>query len=92
LSEGLSRGLAYHLNTSKVQDLGNLSPTHYGNMGIEPFIVWNFHFDDYDIMLLLFRTWSEVPFQGPQRQALRTVVYLVRNSEGWKLSCFLVFA
>jgi len=38
-SEGLSRGLAYHLNTSKVQELGNLSPTHYETfMGIQPFI------------------------------------------------------
>uniref|UniRef100_A0A0A9AAL8 F-box domain-containing protein n=1 Tax=Arundo donax TaxID=35708 RepID=A0A0A9AAL8_ARUDO len=43
LSEGLSRGVAYHLNSSKVQDLGNLSPTHYGTcMGIEPFIKGSF--------------------------------------------------
>lgn len=43
LSEGLSRGLAYHLNTSKVQELGNLSPTQYGTfMGIQPFIEGSF--------------------------------------------------
>ena len=43
LSEGLIRGLAYHLNTSKVQELGNLFPTHYGTcMGIQPFIEGSF--------------------------------------------------
>jgi len=29
LSESLSRGLAYHLNSSKAQDLGYLYPTNY---------------------------------------------------------------
>lgn len=29
LCESLKRGLAYHLNTSKLQDLGNMYPTHY---------------------------------------------------------------
>lgn len=43
LSDTLSRGLAYHLNSSKVQDLGNLRPTHYGTeMGIQPFIEASF--------------------------------------------------
>lgn len=43
LSERLSRGLAYHLNTSKVEELGNLSLTHYGTcMGIQPFIEGSF--------------------------------------------------
>lgn len=39
LSDTLRRGLAYHLNSSKVQDLGNLHPTNYGTeVGIQPFI------------------------------------------------------
>uniref|UniRef100_A0A0E0LC72 F-box domain-containing protein n=1 Tax=Oryza punctata TaxID=4537 RepID=A0A0E0LC72_ORYPU len=43
LSHTLTRGLAYHLNTRKVQDLGNLCPKHYGTgMGIQPFIEGSF--------------------------------------------------
>ena len=39
LSHTLRRGLAYHLNSSKIQDLGNLHPTNYGTeAGIQPFI------------------------------------------------------
>ena len=29
LSESMRRGLAYHMNTSKIQDLGNIYPTNY---------------------------------------------------------------
>ncbi|TVU02715.1 hypothetical protein EJB05_51785 [Eragrostis curvula] len=29
ISEGITRGLAYHLNSSKVQDLGNMIPINY---------------------------------------------------------------
>lgn len=29
LTESLERGLAYHLSTSKLQDLGNMYPTRY---------------------------------------------------------------
>ncbi|OEL30007.1 hypothetical protein BAE44_0008972 [Dichanthelium oligosanthes] len=32
LSESYRRGLAYHLNSSKVQELGNLYPTNYGKI------------------------------------------------------------
>jgi len=43
LSDTLRRGLAYHLNSSKIQDLGNIHPTHYGTeMGIQPFIQASF--------------------------------------------------
>ncbi|GJN21628.1 hypothetical protein PR202_gb09122 [Eleusine coracana subsp. coracana] len=43
LSHRITRGVAYHLHTGKVQDLGNLCPKHYGTgMGIEPFIEESF--------------------------------------------------
>lgn len=43
LSDTLRRGLAYHLNSSKIQDLGNLRPTNYGTeVGIQPFIQESF--------------------------------------------------
>lgn len=43
MSDTLRRGLAYHLNSSKIQDLGNLHPTDYGTeMGIQPFIEASF--------------------------------------------------
>ncbi|CAO2207815.1 unnamed protein product [Urochloa humidicola] len=43
LSDMLSRGLAYHLNSSKIEDLGNLHPTDYGTqMGIQPCIQASF--------------------------------------------------
>ncbi|TVU48619.1 hypothetical protein EJB05_08260 [Eragrostis curvula] len=43
LCDTLRRGLAYHINSSKIQDLGNLHPTHYGTeMGIQPFIERSF--------------------------------------------------
>uniref|UniRef100_A0A0E0KLZ0 F-box associated domain-containing protein n=1 Tax=Oryza punctata TaxID=4537 RepID=A0A0E0KLZ0_ORYPU len=43
LSDTLRRGLAYHLNSSKIQDLGNLRPTNYGTeVGIQPFIQKSF--------------------------------------------------
>ena len=43
LSHTLRRGLAYHLNSSKIQDLGNLHPTNYGTeVGIQPFIEESF--------------------------------------------------
>ncbi|KAL6843735.1 hypothetical protein ACP4OV_026306 [Aristida adscensionis] len=43
VSKGLRRGLACHLNSGKVQDLGNLAPKDYGTcMGIEPFIEGSF--------------------------------------------------
>jgi hypothetical protein len=29
LGESMTRGLAYHMNTSKLQDLGNIYPTRY---------------------------------------------------------------
>ena len=32
LERNLSRGLAYNLNTSKIQDLGNLCPKYYGDI------------------------------------------------------------
>jgi hypothetical protein len=32
LSRYMSRGFAYHLNTSKIQDIGNLGPKHYNAM------------------------------------------------------------
>ncbi|KAL6627676.1 hypothetical protein ACP70R_031402 [Stipagrostis hirtigluma subsp. patula] len=35
----MRRGFAYHLNSSKVQDLGNLYPTDYGTcVGVQPYI------------------------------------------------------
>ncbi|KAJ1259827.1 hypothetical protein BS78_10G185800 [Paspalum vaginatum] len=44
LSDTLKRGLAYHLNSSKIQDLGNLHPTtNYGTEhGIQPFLLTSF--------------------------------------------------
>uniref|UniRef100_A0A0D9XM99 Flavin-containing monooxygenase n=1 Tax=Leersia perrieri TaxID=77586 RepID=A0A0D9XM99_9ORYZ len=33
LSENISRGLAYHLNSSKLQDLGHLRPKYYDSYG-----------------------------------------------------------
>ncbi|CAO2174074.1 unnamed protein product [Urochloa humidicola] len=43
LSDTLSRGLAYHLSSSQIQDLGNLHPTDYGTqVGIQPFIEASF--------------------------------------------------
>ena len=36
MSRGLSRGFAYHLNTSKIQDLGNLFTKNY-DAGLHPF-------------------------------------------------------
>ncbi|KAL6626440.1 hypothetical protein ACP70R_030166 [Stipagrostis hirtigluma subsp. patula] len=43
LCDTLRRGFAYHLNSSKIQDLGNLHPTHYGTeMGIQPYIEASF--------------------------------------------------
>lgn len=43
LSDRITRGVAYHLTTGKVQDLGNLCPKHYGTgMGIQPFIEESF--------------------------------------------------
>jgi hypothetical protein len=39
LGERMRRGLAYHLNSTKVQDLGNLHPTRYdGGLINEEFI------------------------------------------------------
>ncbi|XP_051208252.1 uncharacterized protein [Lolium perenne] len=38
LSADLSRGLAYHLNTSKIQHLGNLCPKHYHGITRHGFI------------------------------------------------------
>uniref|UniRef100_I1QE14 F-box domain-containing protein n=1 Tax=Oryza glaberrima TaxID=4538 RepID=I1QE14_ORYGL len=43
LSHTLTRGLACHLNTRKVQDMGNIRPKYYGtDMGIQPFIEGSF--------------------------------------------------
>lgn len=43
LSDTLRRGLAYHLDSSKIQDLGNLHPTYYGTeQGIQPFLLTAF--------------------------------------------------
>ncbi|KAL6896545.1 hypothetical protein ACP4OV_007117 [Aristida adscensionis] len=43
LSDTLRRGFAHHLNSSKIQDLGDIHPTHYGTaMGIRPFIEESF--------------------------------------------------
>jgi hypothetical protein len=43
LSHRITQGVAYHLHTGKVQDLGNLCPKHYGTgMGIQPFIEESF--------------------------------------------------
>ncbi|CAM0952818.1 unnamed protein product [Alopecurus aequalis] len=33
LNECVNRGLAYHLNSSKIEDLGNIYPYHYTSMG-----------------------------------------------------------
>lgn len=38
LCDTLRRGLAYHLNSSKIQDLGNLHPTECEEMDVHPFI------------------------------------------------------
>ncbi|XP_020148845.1 uncharacterized protein [Aegilops tauschii subsp. strangulata] len=43
LCVGLQRGLAYHLDSSKVQELGNIFPKCYGtSIGIQPFIKESF--------------------------------------------------
>lgn len=43
LGSHVTRGVAYHLSTRKVQDLGNLCPKYYGTgMGIQPFIEGSF--------------------------------------------------
>lgn len=38
LNETLRRGLAYHLNSSKIQDLGNLCPKLYTQIAGQPFV------------------------------------------------------
>uniref|UniRef100_A0A0D9VV83 Uncharacterized protein n=1 Tax=Leersia perrieri TaxID=77586 RepID=A0A0D9VV83_9ORYZ len=42
LSETLSRGWAYHLNSSKIQDIGNLSPKFYNEIAMHQFVESSF--------------------------------------------------
>ena len=44
LSESMRRGLAYHLNTSKLQDLGNMYPTRYDECFADPHALLLFSF------------------------------------------------